>query len=154
MPRAGGSTSWRLHERDVCLLSVISPPAVFGAASLPTFSGSSSLGEVSDFALAPLLFGKALAAGWPWVLFTRLFSGLLLGRFCNGGLGFVPERGKHPASPPGVGWQCGVSSFAAEPEVVFSVYFDDVCVGYVGYSRTVFGSVADGRGPMPAWLVR
>ena len=41
-----------------------------------------------------------------------------------------------------------------EPEVVVTVFFDDVGVGYVSCTRAVFGSVQDGRGPVPAWLVR
>ncbi len=45
-------------------------------------------------------------------------------------------------------------SSAAEPDVVVTVYFNDAKVGYVGCTGTVFGSAADGRGPVPAWLVR
>ena len=57
--------SWRLADRDVhviteSLRSVIGPQAVFGSSSLPTITPE---GAVSDFALAPLLFGEALAAG-------------------------------------------------------------------------------------------
>ncbi len=84
------------------LRSVICPPAVFGSSSLPSPATSSPSGVVSDFALAPLLFGESLAAGWPWALSLLLFSGLLQGRSCDGGLGFLPERGKH-APPPGGG---------------------------------------------------
>ena len=94
---------WRLPEKDVlvaesCLRTVIGPPAIFGAASLPTLLDSPDAGSDSDFALAPLLFGEALAAGWPWALALRLFSGLRRGRPCDGGRGFIPERGKSP--PP------------------------------------------------------
>jgi hypothetical protein len=47
-----------------------------------------------------------------------------------------------------------VISSAAEPEVVVTVYFNDISVGYVGCTLAVFGSAADGRGPVQAWLVR
>jgi hypothetical protein len=55
------SESWHLPERDVrmtesSLSTVIGPPAIFGAASLPTPSDPPLLGEGPDFALAPLLF--------------------------------------------------------------------------------------------------
>jgi hypothetical protein len=101
------AASWHLPERDVrtiesSLRTVIGPQAVFGAASLPS-SASSPSDEVSDFALAPLLFGEALAAGWPWALAMRLFSGLRRGRSCAAGLGFLPERGKDSPPPPGGG---------------------------------------------------
>ena len=98
------ATSWHLPERDVrtieaSLRTVIGPPAVFGAAPLP-LSAASPSDELSDFAHAPLLFGEALAAGWPWALAMRLFSGLRRGRSCAAGLGFLPERGKDSPPPP------------------------------------------------------
>jgi hypothetical protein len=66
------------------LLIVIGPPTVFGAASLPALYYSPS------FYFAPLLFGEALAAGWPWKLALHLFAGLRHGRPCAGGLGIIP----------------------------------------------------------------
>jgi hypothetical protein len=94
------SESWHLLERDVrviesSLRTVIGPPAVFGAASLPLLPSAPLSGELHDFAFAPLLFGgEALAAGWPWALTMRLFAGLWQGLSYDGGLGFIPERGK------------------------------------------------------------
>jgi hypothetical protein len=98
------AAGWHLPERDVCaiessLRTVIGSPAVFGLASLPA-AAASPTGDLSTFALAPLLFGEALAAGWPWALSMQLFSGLREGRSCDGGLGFIPERGKQLAPPP------------------------------------------------------
>jgi hypothetical protein len=49
---------------------------------------------------------------------------------------------------------CGMISSAADPDVVVTVYFNDAEVGYVGCTRAVFSSAPDGRGPVPAWLVR
>ena len=103
------TASWHLPERDVrviatALRTVIGPPAVFGASScLPLDALACPSDVVSDFALAPLLFGESLAAGWPWALALRLFSGLRRGRSCDGGLGFLPERGKHSPPLPGGG---------------------------------------------------
>ncbi len=82
---------WHLLERDVrviksSLRSIIGPPAVFGSSSLPSPATSPPDGVVSDFALAPLLFGESLAAGWPWALSLQLVSGLRRGRSCDGGL--------------------------------------------------------------------
>ncbi len=82
------------------LSTVIGHPVIFGSAPLPA-AATSSPGDLSTFALAPLLLGEALAAGWPWALSMRLFSGLREGRSCDGGLGFIPERGKQLAPPPG-----------------------------------------------------
>jgi hypothetical protein len=101
------AASWHLPERDVrvietSLRTVIGPSAaaVFGASPLPSAAFASPSDVVSDFALAPLLFGESLAAGWPWTLALRLFSGLRRGRSCDGGLGFLPERGKQSPPPP------------------------------------------------------
>jgi hypothetical protein len=111
------------------LRTVIAPPAIFGAASLPTPSDSPPLGEVSDFALAPILFGEALAAGWPWAFAMRLFLGHLLGRSCDGCLGFIPERGKQSQLPREGGWQCCTIVSSAEQDVEVTVFFDDEGVG-------------------------
>ena len=154
------SESWHLPERDVrviesSLRTVIGPPAVFGAASLPLLPSAPLSGELHDFAFAPLLFGEALAAGWPWALAMRLFAGLRQGRSYDGGLGFIPERGKQsPPPPPGGGWHCGTISSTAEPDVVVSVFFDDAGVGLVRCTRAIFGCPSDVRGPVPAWLER
>ncbi len=93
------SESWHLQERDVLMIeaslcTVISPPAILGAASLPTPCIPPLLDEVSDFALAPLLFREALAAGWPWVLVMLLLSGLQSGRSCDCCIRFILERCK------------------------------------------------------------
>ena len=148
---------WHLPEKDVlvteaCLRAVIGPTAVFGAASLPTLQDFLEPGAESDFALAPLLFGEALAAGWPWALAMRLFSGLRRGRPCDRGHGFIPERGKCTTPPPGGGWLAG--EIVSEPDVKVTVYFDDAGVGFVRCSRAVFGTAADAHGPMPDWLVQ
>jgi hypothetical protein len=66
------------------LRTVIGPPAVFGAAALPLLPSAPLSGELHDFALAPLFFGEALAAGWPWALAMLLFAGLLQGRSYDG----------------------------------------------------------------------
>jgi hypothetical protein len=153
--------SWRLPEKDLLmaesfLLTVIGHPVVFGAVSLPALYYSDDLGSPAVFSLGSLLFGSALACGWPWDLALRLFAGLNRGRPCAGGLGFIPERGKNPQPPPGGGgWLAGRSGIAsdAEPEVVVTVFFNDSGVGFVECTRAVFGSAEDVRGPVPAWLV-
>ena len=153
------ATSWLLPAQDLLMIesflqTVIGPPTVFGPASLPARYFSADLGLPSTFSLGPLLFGEALAGGWPWDLALRLFAGLSSGRSCDGGLGFVPERGKHPTPPPGGGgWLVGRIASAAEPDVVVTVFFNDTGVGFVECTRAVFGSAADVHGPVPAWLV-
>ena len=102
------ASSWQLPAKDLLMIesfmqTVIGPPTVFGAASLPAHYFSDDLGSPSSFSLGPLLFGEALAGGWPWDLALRLFADLSRGRPCAGGLGFIPEHGKHPISPPGGG---------------------------------------------------
>ena len=134
--------------------TVIGPPTVFGAASLPAHYFSDDLGPPSSFSLGPLLFGEALAGGWPWDLALRLFAGLDRGRSCSGGTGFIPERGKLPKPlPGGGGWLVGRIVSAAEPDVVVTVFFDEAGVGFVECTRAVFGSAADVRGSVPALLV-
>ncbi len=105
------AASWRLPEKDLLmaesfLSTVIGPLTVFGAASLPTLYYSADLGSPTEFALAPLLFGKALACGWPWDLALRLFAGLRRGRPCawassrSGGSTRKPPRGGGLARRP------------------------------------------------------
>ncbi len=99
------ATSWRLPEKDLLmaesfLLTVIGHPIVFGAVSLPALYYLDDLGSPTVFSLGTLLFGSALAGGWPWDLALRLFAGLNRCRPCAGGLGFIPERGKNPKPPP------------------------------------------------------
>ena len=153
------AASWFLPEKDVlivesCLRTVVGPHAVFGAASLPIPRHPIAFGVESDFALAPLLFGEALTSGWPWDLALRLFSGLRRGRSFDGGLGFLPERGKPSYPPPGGAWMAGEICSAAEPDVKVTLYFDDFGVVLVTCTRAVFGSSADAYGPVPSWLVR
>jgi hypothetical protein len=120
--RQGGlrclATSWQLPAQDLLMVesflqTVIGPPTVFGPAALPARYFSDDLGSPSTFSIGPLLFGEALAGGWPWDLALRLFAGLNSGRSCDGGLGFIPERGKLPTPPPGGGAASG--SWAASP---------------------------------------
>ncbi len=146
------AASWSLPEKDLLmaesfLLTVIGPPIVFGAVSLPALYYSDDLGSPTVFSLGTLLFGSALAGGWPWDLALRLFADLNRGRPCAGGMGFIPERGKNPQL-----LIAGRIVSVAEPEVVVTVFFDDSGVGFVECTRAVFGSAADVRGPVPAWL--
>ena len=102
------ATSWQLPAKDLLMIesfmqTVIGPPTVFGAASLPARYFTDDPGPPSSFSLGPLLFGEALAGGWPWDLALRLFAGLDRGRSCGGGTGFIPERGKSSTPPPGGG---------------------------------------------------
>ena len=64
---------WFLDDKLLCaeeaaLRTVVAPPTVFGPAPLPASFDPAGAGEPLDFAFAPLLFGEALAAGWPWAL--------------------------------------------------------------------------------------
>ena len=59
---------WFLGEKLVCdaeaaLRTAVSPPAVFGSASLPILFDPAGAGAEMDFAFSTLLFGEALAAG-------------------------------------------------------------------------------------------
>ncbi len=76
------------------LLTVIGPRLFLGQPRCPPSTTPPS------FYLAPLLFGEALAAGWPWELALHLFAGLRRGRPGAGGLGFIPERGGGRATRP------------------------------------------------------
>ncbi len=83
-------TTWhagagRLEEALTSLRLVVSPPAVFGRASLPVLPDPAQLGRSFDCPLSGLLFGAALTAGWPWDLALHLFAGLRQGFACGGG---------------------------------------------------------------------
>jgi hypothetical protein len=105
-----------------------------------------------EFAFRALLFGEALAPGWPWALALCLFLGLCRGQPCGRGCCFIPERGKE--IPAGSRWLAGELVSAADASTVASVFFDDTGVVFVGCSRAIYGSARRTRGPLPAWLVQ
>ena len=76
-----------------------------------------------------LLFGEALAAGWPWALALRSFAGLGRGRPCGRGRGFILERGKHVH--PGSRWLAGSIASTAHPSTVATLFFDEQGVVFV-----------------------
>ena len=148
---------WRLDAQLLCaaeagLRSVIGPPAIFCGSSLPACFDPAGAGAEMEFAFGALLFGEALAAGWPWDLALRLFSGLRRERPCGQGRCFIPERGKDALA--GSRWLTGDLVSAADPSTVASVFFDDAGVVFVSCSRAVFGPARQVRGPLPAWLVQ
>ena len=148
--------SWRMPEKflaaaEAGLRRVIGPPAVFGGAALPA-GFSTALGERMEFAFATLLFGEALAAGWPWPITLRLFAGLRGGQTCDRGRGFVTDRGKGVTA--GSRWLVGTLASAADPSTTATVFFDQDGVVFVHCTRAVFGDARLVRGPAPAWLVR
>ena len=147
-------SEWFLGEKLVCdaeaaLRTVVSPPAVFGAATLPDFFDPAGAGAETDFAFSTLLFGEALAAGWPWALALRAFAGLGRGWPCGRGRGFIPERGKHV--PRGSRWLSGSIASAADPDTVATLFFDEHGVVFVGCTKPVFGPAGRSR-THPAWL--
>ena len=108
-------------DAEAALRTVVSPPAVFGSATLPALFDLAGAGEEMDFAVSTLLFGEALAAGWPWALALRAFAGLGRGWPCGRGRGFMPERGKHAL--PGSRWLSGSIASAADPDTVATLFF-------------------------------
>lgn len=87
-----GEAQWStrcLEEATVTLRSLIGTPVVFSVAALPCMlslvTGSDS---VCEFPHAHMLFGGALACGWPWALSLQLFSGLGAGWFSDDGRTF------------------------------------------------------------------
>ena len=144
---------WFLGETLVCdaeaaLRTVVSPPAVFGSALLPNFFDPADAGPETDFVFSTLLFGEALAAGWPWPLALRLFAGLGRGRPCGRGRGFIPDRGK--LAQPGSRWLAGSIASAADPDTVATLFFDEQGVVFVGCTRPIFGSVRRSGAAQPA----
>ena len=134
-----------VDEAVARLSAALAPPAIFGAASLPPVFLDSVLADSVDCPLVSLLFGAAVAAGWPWALALRLFAGLGRGSPCNGGHTFIPDRGR-PLSP---GAPCRAASVAssADPSVVMTILFDDEGVALLSCTRAVFGSAASLHGP-------
>ncbi len=110
------------------------------------------MGPESDCALSVLLLGAAIQAGWPWVLALRLFAGLRRGRPCVGGHGIIPERGK--LVPPGSRWLSASLASETDPNVVATLFFDHDAVVSISCTRGLFGSPAQLRGPVPAWLTQ
>ena len=131
----------RLAEATARLRLAVGLPVTFDLEPLPaSFSESDNL-PAFQFPLYMLLFGPALAAGWPWHLALRLFSGLGSGFSCGRGHGFVHDRGK-PAPPPGSTWMVSRLSSKSDPDAVLSLYFDCEAVVYVYCTRPVFRRMA------------
>ncbi len=101
-----------------------------------------------DCPLSNLLFGAALAAGWPWALSLRLFAGLRRGRAGEGGAAFIPERGKCVA--PHSSWLAGTLVSVVVPSVSATIFFDTEGVVFVRCSHAVFGSADQLHGQVPA----
>ena len=151
------AASWGLEGKQLRLVSsllrsVVAPPVVFGSSALPLAFASLDPGPEADCALSTLLFGAAIQAGWPWALTLRLFAGLRRGRTCKGGHGFIPERGK--AAPPNSRWMSSSLSSDADPSLTITLFFDHDGFVFLLCNRAVFGSPAQLRGPVPAWLVQ
>jgi hypothetical protein len=156
----GGSAwaaAWHMSTSALAVItralrSVIAPPAVFGAATLPPLVEVVDIGLAMDCALAVPLFGAALSAGWPWPLSLLLFTGLRTGRPCGAGHGFVPSS----TIPPLGGAPCLSSTLASdlEPDIRMTVFFIDSAIVFLQCSRAVFGSPSSTRGPVPPWLTR
>ena len=131
----------RLAEATARLRLAVGLPCTFDLEPLPaSFSEPDNL-PAFQFPLYMLLFGPALAAGWPWHLSLRLFAGFGSGFSCGKGHGFVHDRGK-PAPPQSSSWMVSRLSSKSDPGAVISLYFDYEAVVYVHCTRPVFRRMA------------
>jgi hypothetical protein len=150
---------WRLDDKLLCaaeagLRAVIGPPVIFCGSALPAIFDPAGAGAEMEFAFGALLFGEALAAGWPWTLELRLGPAPRAAVRSGSRLHTRARRRclrLQPLADRGLG---GELVSAADPSTVASVFFDDAGVVFVGCSRAVFGPARHVRGPLPAWLVQ
>ena len=141
---------WRLDASRLAaamsrLHLAVGPPITFDMEPLPISFSEPDHMKAFRFPLHTLLFGPALAAGWPWLLALRLFSGFGSGFSHGRGHGFVHDRGK-PAPLPGSLWQFSRLSSKSDPGAVVTLYFDCEAVVYVHCTRPVFQRMAQAEG--------
>lgn len=115
------------------LRGLVGDLAAFSCSSVPPIHGlRDPLGTVR-FPHAAVLFGAALAAGWPWATALAAFSSVRVGSFCNDGRGFITAYGLQLSSErlhQGV-WQEGLVSAKEEHGPPVRVWFDDSGVAYL-----------------------
>ena len=108
------------------LRGVVGEAAEFTSSALPDIGPLADTAGSSGFPHSVVMFGAALASGWPWSTALSVFAGIRLGSFCCGGRGFVTAYGLQLSSEHklhGI-WTTGsiVSRCDAGPPV--TIWFD------------------------------
>lgn len=83
----------RLQLALTALRGLVGPPIAFSSSALPAQRGLDDPRGGSRFPHSVVLFGAALAVGWPWAAALAVFSSVTVGSFCNDGRGFITAYG-------------------------------------------------------------
>ena len=92
------ATAWhwdssRLSSVLLALRNIVGDSALFASARLPSVSGLTDPSGATSFPHTVVLFGAALASGWPWATALQSLSSVRRGSFCNEGRGFMTSYG-------------------------------------------------------------
>ena len=92
------ATAWRWDEPRrqralAALRGLVGSPAAFLRSALPGRRVVDEPGRTDSFPHSVVLFGAALAVGWPWATALAVFSSISTGCFCNGGRAFLTTYG-------------------------------------------------------------
>ena len=92
------ATAWRWDEPRrqralAALRGLVGSPAAFLRSALPGRRVVDEPGRTDSFPHSVVLFGAALAVGWPWATALAVFSSISSGCFCNGGRAFLTTYG-------------------------------------------------------------
>ena len=123
----------RLSSVLLALRGLVGDEATFVSSRLPTPLGVADSPGTTRFPHTVVLFGAALASGWPWATALGALSSVRLGSFCNEGRGFVtsyglqlpPERLLHG------GWSTATISTKEDCGPPVTVWFDAAGVALV-----------------------
>ena len=77
----------------LALCSIVGDSALFASAQLPSVSGLTGPSGDTGFQHTVVLFGAALASGWPWATALHSLSSVRRGSFYNEGRGFMTSYG-------------------------------------------------------------
>jgi len=92
------ATAWRWDEPRLlralaALRGLVGSPADFLRSALPSRRVVDEPDRTDCFPHSVVLFGAALAVGWPWATALAVFSSICTGSFCNGGRAFLTTYG-------------------------------------------------------------
>ena len=90
------ATTWhwdeaRLQVALAALRGLVGSPIAFSTSAVPPRRGLDD--APGRFPHSVVLFGAALAVGWPWATALAVFSSVRAGSFCNDGRGFITAYG-------------------------------------------------------------
>ena len=117
----------RTAEARKALRGLVATPQLFETGPLPALHAIDESSRASSFPHTVVLFGAALASGWPWASALRHIAPIRTGVFCNGGQGFITTLGLQ--LPPGQlthgVWSVGTVSSPEDGDQPVRVWFGE-----------------------------